>query len=283
MSLRSEIDNLLGKNAAVLTRLIVINIIIFIIANLLNNVSSVVAGPLHYVTLPSSLREFIREPWSLFTYMFIHVELWHMVFNMLWLYWIGRIFVEFMGQQRLMEVFIFGGLAGGLLFMLVFNTLLTSYPSELLGASAGVMAVIVATAVLVPDYTIFLILIGPVKLKYLAIASFILTSIIDFSSNSGGKIAHIGGAAYGLLYMTQYRKGNDISGSVINFFKRIGRVFSRSKSEKHLKVSYSKRTDANKASKQRKIDEILDKISKSGYDSLSKEEKDFLFKSSKEN
>jgi membrane associated rhomboid family serine protease len=281
MSFRSEIDNLLGKNAAVLTRLIVINIIIFIIANLLKNVSSF-AGPLHYVTLPSSLREFIREPWSLFTYMFVHVELWHMVFNMLWLYWIGRIFVEFMGQQRLLQVFIFGGLAGGLLFLLTYNTVLSSYPSELLGASAGVMAVIIATAVLVPDYTIFLILIGPVKLKYLAIASFILSSIIDFSVNSGGKIAHIGGASYGLLYMWQYRKGNDISGGVINFFKRIGSIFTRSKSAKHMKVSYSRREANNKENKQRKIDEILDKISKSGYESLSKEEKDFLFKSSKE-
>jgi membrane associated rhomboid family serine protease len=282
MSLRSEIDNLLGKNAAVFTRLIVVNIIIFIIANLLVNVSQSAVGVLSYVTLPSNLKEFIREPWSLFTYMFIHINLWHIVFNMLWLYWIGRIFVEFMGPQRLLQVFIFGGLAGGLLFMLVFNTLLSSYPSELLGASAGVMAVIIATAVLVPDYTISLILIGPVKLKYLAIASFILSSIIDFSVNSGGKVAHIGGAAYGLIYMWQYRKGNDISGSVINFFKRIGSIFSRSKSAKHLKVSYSKREASNKANKQRKIDEILDKISKSGYESLTKDEKDFLFKSSKD-
>jgi hypothetical protein len=149
-----------------------------------------------------------------------------------------------------------------------------------MGASAGIMAVIIAIAALIPDYEMNLLFIGPVKLKWVALASFIITSVVDFSVNSGGKVAHIGGAFYGLLYTWQYRKGNDFVQKLSTIFSSIGNIFKSSKNKK-IKLTHSRGGRAV-PEKQRRIDDILDKISRSGYESLSKEEKDFLFKSSKE-
>ncbi|MGP8213979.1 MAG: rhomboid family intramembrane serine protease [Bacteroidia bacterium] len=280
MSLRSEADKLIGKNADSLTKLIMVNVIVFILANILSNIPGTRAW-VDYVSLPSSLGLFIKYPWTLFTYMFVHVNFMHLLFNMLWLYWIGIIFSDFLGQTRLVYTYILGGLAGGILYLLTAPVL---YPGGvygmLIGASAGVMAIIVAAAMLVPDYEIMLLFFGRVKLKYLALAAFILSTLIDFSVNSGGKISHVGGAIYGAVFLWQYRKGVDISGGFAGFIKKIGSFFNREK-RKSAKAAKSKITSSR--DKQRRIDEILDKISRAGYDSLSKEEKDFLFKSSKEN
>jgi len=280
MSFRDEANKLIGRNAESLTRLIMVNVIVFILANIFVHIPGL-SQWVGYFTLPSSLSQLARQPWSLFTYMFVHVDFMHILFNMLWLYWIGIIFADFLGQRRLVYTYILGGLAGGIIYLLISNIFFPHQPFDLLGASAGVMAVIVAAAMLVPNYEIMLLLFGRVKLKYLAIAAFVLSTIIDFTSNTGGKAAHLGGALYGVLFLTQYKKGTDISGRFGDFIEAIGRMltFRRRKKSK----SKTKGKVVHMYDKQKHIDEILDKISKSGYDSLTKEEKDFLFKSSKEN
>jgi len=212
--------------------------------------------------------------------MFLHVSFGHIFFNLLWLYWMGRLFIEYMGEKRFIYTYIIGGFCGGLLFLLIYGFSFPQ-PALLMGASAGIMAVIIAVAALIPDYEMNLLFIGPVKLKWIALASFIITSVVDFGVNSGGKVAHIGGALFGLLYTWQYRKGNDIAEKLSTAFSSIGGVFTGSGNKK-AKLTRSRGGRAT-PEKQRRIDDILDKISRSGYESLSKEEKEFLFKSSKEN
>jgi len=282
MSLRTEIDKLIGKNAGMLTKLIVINIIVFLLANILVNIPGEAFIVYDYLALPSSLSKLLVHPWTLFTYMFVHVNTMHLIANMIMFYWFSIVFTDFMGNKRLFYTYLLGGFAGGILFI-VFSSVFMIH-GNLIGASAGIMAVIVSAAMLVPDYEFNLILFGPVKLKYLAIAAFVLSSIVDFGVNSGGKVSHIGGAIYGVIYMLQYKKGTDFAEIVANFFGKIAKAFSFAKAGVKLKSSQYRSgssTNAPSMDKQKVIDKILDKISHSGYDALTKEEKDILFKSSK--
>jgi hypothetical protein len=205
---------------------------------------------------------------------------------MLWLYWFGRIFLEYLDERKLVAVYLLGGISGALVYILSFNI----FPaftgvvadSVAIGASASVMAIVIAIAAYVPDYTIQLFLFGRIKIKYMALAIFILTSIMDFSVNSGGKLAHIGGAFFGYFYIINLRHGHDIGkgfNRIIDFFATIF------KPRKKLKVTYKKvatEYDYNKirVEHQKRINNILDKISKGGYESLTKEEKEALFKES---
>lgn len=209
MSFRSEIDKLFGRNAGALTKIIIINIVVFVLANITVQIPGGAPIVYDYLALPSSLTALAHHPWTLFTYMFVHVNTMHLIFNMLWFYWLGIVFTDFMSSKRLVYTYIFGGIAGGLLFVLFSNAI--HQPGNLIGASAGVMAVIVATAILVPDYEFNLLFFGRVKLKYLAIAAFVLSSVVDFSVNSGGKVSHVGGAIYGIIYMWRYKKGTDFA------------------------------------------------------------------------
>lgn len=287
MSFIEDLKNIFRSKGNGLMKIIVINIFIFILVNIiaaLTKFSGINNGFIEtWLALPSDLSKFITHFWTLITYMFLHLDLMHILFNMLWLYSIGKIFNEYLGSRRLVLTYLFGGISGGLLFMIVSNIFPSFYSnSYLLGASAGVMAIVIGTAALVPEYEINLMFFGPIKLKYLALISFLITTILDFSQNTGGKIAHIGGALFGLLYIYQYKKGKDFT----KFFNRLSNTMSeilkKSKRSK-MKVAY-KRTisdeeyNLNKKAKQKKMDEILDKISKSGYESLSKQEKDILFK-----
>jgi membrane associated rhomboid family serine protease len=280
MSFRSEIEKLLGRRADMVTKLIVINIIVFILANIFVNIPGLGEYVVDYLALPSSLHDLLHRPWTLITYMFLHIQLMHLVSNMLWFYWFGIIFTDFMGQKRLLYTYLLGGISGGILFIIFSNTFMGE--ATLLGASAGIMAVIMATAVLVPDYELRLIFFGPVKLKYLALGAFVLTSLIDFGVNSGGKVSHIGGAIYGIIYMFQYKKGIDYTKGVGNFFSGIGNLFNAKPKLKKMGGNGAQPKNYATDEKQKKIDAILDKISSSGYDALTKEEKDFLFKSSKD-
>lgn len=281
MSFRDEIDKLLGRRAAMGTKLIVINIIVFIIANIFVNIPGL-GQYVYYLALPSDLHQLAHRPWTLITYMFLHIQTMHLLYNMLWFYWFSIIFTDFMSNTKLLYTYLFGGIAGGLLFILFSNTFLPG--GDLLGASAGIMAVIVATAFLVPDYQLHLLFFGPVKIKYLAIGAFILTTLVDFGVNSGGKISHLGGALYGMLYIYEVRRGRDYAIMASNFFSRLGHFFTF-KSQPKLKKTGGhgiRPKNASENEKQKKIDAILDKISSSGYDALTKEEKDFLFKSGKD-
>lgn len=275
-----------------LSRLIYINIAVFIFITLIAIIGFLLNNPLisskalHLLSVPSSLKALALRPWTLITYMFVHKDIWHILFNMLWLYWFGRIFLEYLDQRKLVAVYLLGGICGAVVYILSFNIFpaFTGLVAEsiAIGASASVMAVVIAIAAFVPDYTIHLFLFGRIKIKYMALAIFVLTSIMDFSVNSGGKLAHIGGALFGYIYIMYLRKGLDIGkgfNKLLDFFTTIF------KPRQKLKVTYKKSADdyeynKNKAEHQKNINEILDKISKGGYESLTKEEKEILFKES---
>jgi membrane associated rhomboid family serine protease len=287
MSLTGDLKNIFkGKNNG-LYKLIAINVIVFIVCNLFMGISRLAgnSGISLYMLfgLSPDVSFFLEHFWTLLTYMFLHSdsELFHILFNMLWLYWMGQLFVEYIGSKQLISTYILGGISGGILFIIYG----ASFPASaagmpLIGSSAAVMAIVVAIAFLIPNYTINVLLLGEIKLKYIAIAAFILTSMLDFYDNTGGKIAHIGGALYGYLFIVQYRKGLDTGafvGSILTWFEKFGKPRS------NLKVEYKRPLsdeayNIHKLSIEKKTDEILDKISKSGYDSLNKEEKEFLFK-----
>ena len=280
------------KTGSSLTRLIYLNIAVFllitagsIIGYLLNN-QALSLKILNLFSVPSSVKAFAVRPWTLITYMFTHKDVLHILFNMLWLYWFGTIFLEYLDQKKLVSVYLLGGITGAIVYIISFNI----FPafdqvvseSVAIGASASVLAIVVAIAVYVPDYSVNLFLLGRIKIKWVALVIFILTSVMDFSVNSGGKLAHIGGAGFGYLYAANLRRGLDLGkglNKVIDFFATLF------KPRKKMRVTYKKRTtdyDYNKArvNHQEQINKILDKISKGGYDSLTKEEKDLLFSES---
>lgn len=275
-----------------LTRLIILNIAVFIIisvgsiiAYLLND-QGLPLKILNFFSVPSSLKALLLRPWTLVTYMFTHKDILHILFNMLWLYWFGTIFLEYLDQRKLVAVYLLGGLSGALVYIVSFNVfpVFESVVNEsvAIGASASVMAVVVAIASYVPDYSVHLLLLGRIRIKYIAIAIFIITSVMDFSVNSGGKLAHMGGALFGYLYTVNLRRGRDAGKGINRIIDFFATLF---KPRKRFKVTYKKPVsdyDYNKirADRQERINKILDKISKGGYDSLTREEKDLLFRES---
>jgi len=281
------------SDANKLNRLIYINVAVFLflsaisIITYLFNDEAFSMKVLRLFAVPASLRTLAMKPWTLITYMFTHKDILHILFNMLWLYWFGRIFLEYLDQRKLVAVYILGGISGAIVYVLSFNIfpVFTSLIPEsvAIGASASVMAVVVAIAAYVPNYPVHLLLIGRVKIIWIAVGIFVLTSFMDFSVNSGGKLAHMGGALFGYLYIVNLRKGKDPGRALNRIIDSIASIFKARKEK--MKVSYSrKKTDYEynkaKAERQEKIDRILDKISKGGYDSLTKEEKNLLFSES---
>jgi len=280
------------RSGSNLTKLIYINIGIFLLLTVIAIIGFLLNNPdlsskvLVWFAVPASYKTLLIKPWTLITYMFTHKDIWHILFNMLWLYWFGRIFLEYLDQRKLVAVYLLGGISGAVIYILSFNI----FPvfkgvvngSIAIGASASVMAVVIAIAAYVPDYTVNLFLLGRIKIKYIALGIFVLTTIMDFSVNSGGKLAHIGGAVFGYLYTINLRRGRDIGkgfNRIIDFFATLF------KPRRKLKVTYRKPAsdydyNKTKAEHQQKINMILDKISKGGYDSLTKEEKDTLFNES---
>jgi membrane associated rhomboid family serine protease len=284
-----------------LSQLILINIGVFLILKILGvlfflfkqeNLEQLV---LSYLALPADPSQIIKKPWTIISYMFLHYDFLHILFNMLWLYWFGKIFLEYLNSKKLLSVYLLGGLMGGLVYVLAFNFFPafqeTVSQSVALGASAAVLAVVMAIAFYVPNYTIHLMFFGPVKLKYIALATVLIDVISIRSGNSGGHIAHLGGAFFGFLYSTQLHRGKDISKGFNRFMDS---VFSLFKRRPDLKVKYKRpeststsrpETDleynARRAAEQRLIDQILDKIARTGYEGLTREEKEILFKSSK--
>jgi len=291
MGIWDDIKNTFHKGSN-LIRLIYINIGIFLIIALTAGIGFLLENPaipaksLEILAVPASLNELLVKPWTIITYMFTHKEIWHILFNMLWLYWFGGIFLEYLDQKKLVAVYLLGGISGAMVYIISFNVfpVFTGLVSEsvAIGASASVMAIVVAIAAYVPDYSVMLFLLGRIKIKYLALGIFILTTAVDFKVNSGGKLAHIGGALFGYLYTVNLRHGRDFGkgiNRIIDFFVTLFKPRPR------LKVTHKKSAsdyDYNKmkTDHQARINKILDKISKGGYDSLTKEEKDLLFKES---
>ncbi len=298
-SIRDEIQQLY-RNGSVLIRLIIVNAAVFLAANLLRlffflfQLNGAETFILDWFASTSSLGDLLFRPWTIVTYMFLHLSFWHLFFNMLILYFASTIFLQFLGEKRLVSTYFLGGFAGLLLYILSYNIFpvfseLTSV--HILGASAAVMAIFVGIATYRPDLPVNLFFIGSIKLKYIAIFYVVLDLIsIRSGVNSGGHIAHIGGALFGYLAMNRLKSGQDILMPFHRFLLAIPEAFnfSSSTSKSKMKVKYKKNVrhmsdeqyNKYKAEKEKEIDEILDKISKSGYESLTKKEKETLFRAS---
>ncbi len=285
-----------------LIKLILINIAVFIIVNLINIpfilfAKTVPFNLVDFLSLYASPHNFVRHPWGIFTYMFIHEGFWHILWNMLGLYWFGQIVQDMIGKPKILPLYIFGGIFGGLLYMLAYNI----FPlfsnavavSSCIGASAGVMAIVLAAATIAPNFELGFAIIGPVKIKWIALVYVVLDLINIQGGNAGGHIAHLGGALFGFVFIKQLQNGNDFTRpfyAVTDFFSNLFKKKSNLKVEYKKEYVYTseKNTKSNTAqqketaSKQEKLDAILDKINRSSYDSLSKEEKEFLFKISQE-
>lgn len=244
-------------------------------------------------SIPAPIAEFITRPWTLITYMFMHdlSGILHILFNMLIMYWFGRLFIEYLGSDKLIAVYLLGGIAGGLTYLLAYNTI-PFYNNQLgtfsgmVGASASVNAIVVATATLIPNYTFFLLFIGPVRIKYIAAAFVFLSFLGSVGNNAGGNLAHLGGALVGFLYMKQLQSGINLGGWITSLLYWFKDLF---KEKPRVKVSYRKEKSSGMRSSapekgaytQEEIDRILDKISEGGYESLTKDEKEKLFNASK--
>ena len=269
---------------------------------------------LKYLEMPSNPELFMYRPWTIITYMFVHLDFLHILFNMLWLYWFGKIFLQFFTGRQLGGLYMLGGIAGGALFLITYNTFpylkQLSSMSYLLGASASVMAIVFAVSFYRKDYRINLLLIGQIKLIYLAIGVLLIDILAITSENAGGHIAHIGGALLGILFAAQYQKGKDITGFINRLIDRLVNLFSHkpvfktyrtekrfsktqkqteqekifSQAQQHTKAHRPETDDdylRRKNEENRIIDAILDKLKRSGYESLSADEKKKLFEASR--
>lgn len=279
------------KVGDVLTKLIYINVGIFVLIRLVSvflmlfNINS--TSFLQYLQFPSSPELFLYRPWTVFTYMFTHFDVLHILFNMLWLYWFGKLFLTYWGERQLGGLYVWGGIAGAVLFMLSYNIFPyfqnLANDSYLMGASASVMAIVFAVAFYQKDLEVNLLIVGKVKLIYLAIFTFVIDLLAITSSNAGGHLAHIGGALLGIYFAVQIQKGKDLTrpmNRLIDWFVNLG------KRKPKMKVSY-KRTETDYEYNARKhqeivdLDSILDKLKRSGYESLSSDEKKRLFDASR--
>lgn len=280
------------RRATVVEKLIIINVGIFILTFGYKTICFLFQIPessvLNWLTFPADGNEFLRKPWTIFTYAFLHDGIFHLLFNMMVLYFSGNFFLAYFTGKRLLNFYFLGIFAGALIFMLSYNlfpAFANTNKAYLLGASAGVMAVLVGIATHIPYMGIRLLLIGTIKLWHIAVFFVILDIIMIPLGNAGGRLAHLGGALLGFSYVKMLDRGVDIGKWWEIFTDWIMGLFSFKK-QKPLKTVHRnkntyKKTEASNPSKtenQKKIDSILDKISKGGYDSLSKEEKDFLFK-----
>lgn len=247
---------------------------------------------LQYLELPAWIPLFLSQPWTLVTYMFLHAGVLHLLFNMLWLYWFGQMFLSLYSARHFRGLYILGGLCGGLLYMLAYNVFPYFsnylYGSFLLGASASVLAIVVATAVRSPEYRVNFMFIGSVRLKYVALFVVLTDLLFVTSGNGGGHIAHLGGALAGWWFAASLQKGTDVTqwiNKVCDWFSE-GIKFKRPTGKPKMKVEKGGRAadyeyNARKKQQDEEIDRILDKLKKSGYTSLTTEEKKRLFDVSK--
>lgn len=286
------------KRGNIYIQLIYINVGVFVVTTLVSvflilfkrNGSAI----LQYLELPASVDTLLTQPWSLFTYMFMHSGFMHILFNMLWLYWFGNLFLFFFSAKHLRGLYILGGICGGLLYMLAYNV----FPyfrdatelSYLLGASASVLAIVVATAYREPNFTVNLLFLGAVRLKYIALFMVLSDLLFMASDNAGGHIAHLGGALAGLWFAMALSKGRDVTRWINVILDWITGLFDikvrRNARKSKMKVHYGTRVDdynynARKKVQSEEIDRILDKLKQSGYDSLTTDEKKSLFDASK--
>jgi membrane associated rhomboid family serine protease len=283
------------RTGNILMQLIYVNSGIFLammVARVLLHLSGnepVYAGLERMLAIPASPAELLYRPWTLLTHMFVHQGFMHILFNMLWLHFGGQLFLTFLDSRKLLSTYVLGALSGSALFMLAYNLFPVygglSSTAYALGASSGVLAILVAAATMAPDYVVRLVLIGPVRLKYIALVAVALDVILIPDGNAGGHFGHLGGAAFGFVYALQLKRGTDMTLDVLRpWFWLRERWPNRKKRIKvvHSRPAGNERSSEHRSTQQEEVDAILDKIKRSGYESLSKREKDVLFQASKE-
>jgi membrane associated rhomboid family serine protease len=278
-------------------QLIIINVVVFLALAVVYVFSNALQFPEVFIAIhdqlaiPAPIGEFVQKPWTLLTYAFVHdlTGIFHILFNMLVFYWFGKLFVEYLGSDKLIALYILGAIAGGIAYLLVYNTI-PFYVERIgtfhgmVGASAAVYAIVVATATLIPDYTFMLLFLGPVRIKYIAGVCIIVSFLGSVGSNAGGNIAHLGGALIGFVYLKQLQAGVNWGGWItvtIDWFKGLFTAKPKVKVTYRKQYSDSQKPKAKSSISQDEIDAILDKISDGGYESLTKEEKEKLFNASK--
>lgn len=285
MSLTEDIKYKLAR-LNVLEKIIAINVVIFLIAMVLR---SVLGGVIYWFQLPSELNSFLVKPWTIFTYAFLHFDFFHILFNMLWLYFIGRIFLNLFSSKMALNIYFLGAIFGGVFFILGYTILPGFFKGAtyLVGASAAVRALFIFICAYMPNKEVQFFTFN-VKLWYLG-AAFVVFDVLGlFGTNSGGNLAHLGGAFLGYLYAKQLLKGNDIGrgfesimDTVASWFKAGSKTNLKTVHKDKSKVGGFTKGEFNQFNNQKKIDVILDKISKSGYESLTAAEKEFLFRAGK--
>ncbi|MET6990249.1 rhomboid family intramembrane serine protease [Sediminicola arcticus] len=286
-------DNLKYQFArlSIAEKLIAINVAVFIFNGLLTFLLQLSPNIfMQWFELPKDFFDFLVQPWSIFTYSFFHAGFGHIFWNMVMLYFASRIFLNLFGPKRFINVYFLGVILGGFLFLLSYNIFpaFLGFNTSLIGASAGVTAVLIFVCTYIPNQEVRIIFFN-VKLWYIGVF-FVLVDLIQIPTggNAGGNLSHLGGALLGYVYARQLVKGKDIGEGFSKLLDSMSNLFKKSKNApmktvyRKAKATVNGTVDHDKESRQRKIDTILDKISKSGYESLSKSEKDFLFKSGKE-
>ena len=286
-------NNLIGqfKQLSIVLKIIVINTLIFLIVYLGSFFFKLSPSTLvSWFVLPTSFLEIVFQPWSFVTYAFLHAGFWHLFWNMYLLYWFGLYVLNLFTSKRFLTIYLLGAINGGLFYVLAYNLfpVFNNISSNLMGASAAVLAIVIFIATYTPEAMVriftFRIKLWQIGLVMVLLDLFQLPS----SGNAGGLIAHMGGAIFGYVYAIHLKKGNDIGIWFENFMDLLVNLFKSNK-YKHFKQVHKTKQSAPKNTKrnpttnhQIKIDRILDKIGKSGYDSLTKAEKDFLFKAGKD-
>ena len=303
MSIIQDIRDAFSRRDNVLTQLILVNVLLWAGLIIFRGICTLTQARetydlvLRQVVLSPNLATVLRHPWTILTYAFAHLDILHILSNMLGLYWFGRLIPEYLGNQRLLALYILGGLAGAFFYLAAYNFLpglqsVIAGPEYILGASASVTAIVVGAATLLPDYTFMLILLGPVKIKWIALVTVLLSWAAISGGNPGGGIAHLGGALLGFIFIKQLKSGTDIGTPIVVIGKWFSRVTTRRPDMRvtHRQAAATARpTSASGSGKaagsstgQEEIDLILDKISRSGYESLSKDEKQKLFRASQQ-
>ena len=293
------------RMASLLARIIYVNIGVFVVLRLVGIAGFLfgfdAGGIISYVELPSSPWWFLRQPWTIVTYMFAHYDVLHILFNLLWLWWFGQLFLQFFSPRHLTGLYFVGGIGGGLLYMLAYNLLpaFAWHNGLLLGASAAVIAIVVATAVQAPNYKVGLLFFGEISIKWIAIVTIFIDFISISADNAGGHISHIGGALVGLLFVVLLRRGIDITAwfnAIIDFaVNSYRRIFSGAGKRVSFKPPHRRSRSRMSTpppppqggnggispEDERVMDEILKKIKESGYGALTDEEKSRLFQASR--
>ena len=286
MGIKEEIRDSF-KEGTTLTKLIYINLGVFMVVGLIAGILTLFninSGWTYFLMLPADFGTLSHTPWTIISYMFSHTGFIHLLFNVLMLYWFGKIFMEFFSQKDLVGLYLIAGIAGGIFYLLAYHT----FPffaekiagSYLLGASASVLGIIVAVAVTAPNYPVRLVLIGEIRLKWIAIAGVVISLLNVASSNAGGEIAHLGGAFAGYIFAVRYQKGNNITNWVNRLLDNLVDLFRKKPELKvtHRRPMTDQEYNLKKKQENDNIDRILEKIKKGGYESLSKEEKQELFR-----